>query len=66
MNIDEHPIYKEIYELCQAIEQLPPSKQATKCVVMAYALTPAVEAIVEETLKRHNQRREYARNHPTT
>lgn len=35
MNILEHPIYKDIYDLCQEIEKLPSSEQATKVVVMA-------------------------------
>lgn len=35
MNINEHPIYKDIYDLCQAIEKLPASEQETKIVVMA-------------------------------
>ena len=35
MNINEHPIYKQIYDLCQEIEKLPASEQATKVVIMA-------------------------------
>lgn len=35
MNINEHPIYKNIYDLCQEIEKLPASEQQTKVVTMA-------------------------------
>lgn len=35
MNINEHPIYQSIYDLCQEIEKLPASEQATKVVIMA-------------------------------
>lgn len=46
MNILEHPIYQNIYDLCQEIEKLPASEQATKVVVMASALEqPAAKLI---------------------
>ncbi|MDE2020708.1 MAG: hypothetical protein KGJ13_10265 [Patescibacteria group bacterium] len=35
MNISEHSIYKDIYDLCQEIEKLPASEQQTKAVVKA-------------------------------
>lgn len=38
MNILKHPIYKAIYDLCHAIEELPASEQQTKIVMMASAL----------------------------
>lgn len=46
MNIEEHPIYKQIYELCLEIEKLPASEQATKIVTMAGDLNkPASELV---------------------
>lgn len=46
MNILEHPIYKDIYDLCQEIEKLPASEQETKCVVMASNLEkPAAQLV---------------------
>lgn len=46
MNILEHPIYKDIYDLCQEIEKLPASEQETKCVVMAGNLEkPAAQLV---------------------
>jgi hypothetical protein len=46
MNILEHPIYKDIYELCLEIEQLPASDQQTKVVTMAGNLErPATKLI---------------------
>jgi len=46
MNILEHPIYKDIYDLCQEIEKLPASEQATKVVVMAGDLgKPAAQLV---------------------
>lgn len=38
MNITEHPIYKDIYELCLEIEKLPPSVQQTLVITQARAL----------------------------
>lgn len=46
MNITEHQIYKNIYDLCQEIEKLPASQQQTKVVVMASELEkPASELL---------------------
>ncbi len=46
MNILEHPIYKDIYDLCQEIEKLPASEQETKCVIMAGNLEkPAAQLV---------------------
>ena len=46
MNILEHSIYKDIYDLCGEIEKLPASEQATKAVTMASALEkPAAKLI---------------------
>ncbi len=46
MNILEHPIYKDIYDLCQEIEKLPASEQETKCVFMASNLEkPAAQLV---------------------
>jgi DNA (cytosine-5)-methyltransferase 1 len=46
MNITEHPIYKDIYELCLEIEELPASDQQTKVVTMAGELEkPAAKMI---------------------
>jgi hypothetical protein len=46
MNILEHPIYKDIYDLCQEIDKLPASEQETKCVVMASNLEkPAAQLV---------------------
>jgi hypothetical protein len=53
MNILEHPIHKDIYDLCQEIENLPPSEQATKCVVMASKLhDPASKLLAERNILR--------------
>lgn len=46
MNIEEHPIYKNIYELCQEIEKLPASEQATKVVLMAADLEKPVTKLL--------------------
>jgi len=46
MNILAHPIYKDIYDLCQEIEKLPASEQATKVVVMASALENPADALL--------------------
>jgi len=46
MNILAHPIYKDIYDLCQEIEKLPASEQATKVVVMASALEKPADALL--------------------
>lgn len=48
MNINEHPIYKAIYDLCQEIEKLPASDQATKVVVMASALENPVRDLLAQ------------------
>lgn len=46
MNITEHPIYKDIHELCLEIEELPASDQQTKVVTMAGELEkPAAKMI---------------------
>lgn len=47
MNILEHPIYKDIYDLCQEIEKLPASEQETKCVVMASNLEKPAAQLVD-------------------
>lgn len=46
MNINEHPIYKDIYELCQEIEKFPPSEQQTKTVTMAGNLQNSASKLV--------------------
>jgi hypothetical protein len=46
MNINEHPIYKNIYDLCQEIEKLPASEQATKVVIMASDLEKPVAKLL--------------------
>jgi hypothetical protein len=46
MNINEHPLYKDIYDLCQEIEKLPASEQATKVVVMASNLERPVAQLL--------------------
>jgi hypothetical protein len=55
MNINEHPIYKAIYELCQEIEKLPASEQQTKVVTMAGALEHPVRQLIEEKDKLFSQ-----------
>lgn len=47
MNINEHPIYKNIYDLCQEIEKLPASEHATKIVVMASDLQHPARKLIE-------------------
>lgn len=47
MDINEHPIYKDIYDLCHEIEKLPASEQATKVVVMASALEKPATKLVK-------------------
>lgn len=46
MNIERHPIYKDIYDLCREIETLPASDHATKLVVMASALEKPADKLV--------------------
>lgn len=46
MNRNEHPIYKKIYDLCQEIEKLPASEQATKVVIMASDLEKPVAKLL--------------------
>jgi len=48
MNILEHPIYKDIYDLCVEIEKLPASEQQTKVVTMASALEQPVSKLLDE------------------
>jgi hypothetical protein len=38
MDINEHPIHRDIYNLCREIEGLPASELQTKIVTMASAL----------------------------
>lgn len=40
--LNDHPLHRSIYDLCQEIEKLPPSDHATKLVVMAGALQQPV------------------------
>ena len=47
MNILEHSIYKDIYDLCGEIEKLPASEQATKVVTMASALERPTAKLIE-------------------
>lgn len=47
MNILEHRIYKEIYDLCQEIEKLPASPQSTKVVVLASDLEKSARKLIE-------------------
>lgn len=46
MNLSEHPIYQNIYDLCVEIEKLPPSEQETKVVVMASDLEKPVAKLL--------------------
>lgn len=46
MNINTHPIYNEIHNLCQEIEKLPASDQATKVVVMASDLKRPISKLL--------------------
>lgn len=46
MNLLEHPIYKDIYDLCQEIEKLPPSELQTKLVTMAGALANPAKVLI--------------------
>ncbi len=43
--IDSHPLHKAIYDLCQEIEKLPASEQATIAVSAASALQDQVAAL---------------------
>ncbi len=43
--IDSHPLHKAIYDLCQEIEKLPASEQATIAVSAAAALQDQVAAL---------------------
>ena len=47
MNIIEHSIYKDIYDLCGEIEKLPASEQATKVVTMASDLEKPAARLIE-------------------
>jgi hypothetical protein len=47
MNINEHPAYKAIYELCLEIEKLPASEQQTKVVIMAGDLNQIIKPMVD-------------------
>jgi len=55
VNINEHPIYKAIYELCLEIEKLPGSEQQTKVVTMAGALEHPARQLIEEKDKLFSQ-----------
>jgi hypothetical protein len=46
MNITKHPIYKQIYELCLEIEELPASLQQTKVVTMASAMEKPADELL--------------------
>jgi chromosome condensin MukBEF ATPase and DNA-binding subunit MukB len=48
MNILEHPIYREIYDLCQLIETLPASDLQTLIVGKTVALESPVRRILQE------------------
>lgn len=48
MNILEHQIYKDIYDLCQKIEELPASEFQTKLVTMAGNLANPAKELVED------------------
>lgn len=56
MQLDKHPIYQAIYDLCQEIEKLPASDQATKIVIMAGNLQYPADKILDDsaTLEREN------------
>lgn len=46
MNINKHPIYKAIYDMCLEIEKLPASDQQTKVVTMAGALEKSADQLM--------------------
>lgn len=46
---DSHPLHKAIYDLCQEIEKLPASEQATICVSAASALNGPVAILLAES-----------------
>ena len=46
MNILEHPIYKEIYELCLEIEKFPASEHQTKVAIQASSLQQSAAKLV--------------------
>lgn len=48
MNILEHPILFDIYNLCREIETLPPSELETKLVVMAAQLTDPARVLIKD------------------
>ena len=58
MNINEHPLYKAIYDLCLEIEKLPASEQQTKVVVMAGELEKPVTKLLIE-LREAERKLEY-------
>jgi hypothetical protein len=47
MDILKHTINRAIYDMCLEIEKLPASEQQTKVVVMASALHPKVERLID-------------------
>lgn len=51
MNIEKHPIIREIYELCLEIEKLPASEQQTKISVMAGDIGRKVEDFIDVNLE---------------
>lgn len=48
MDINKHPIYKAIHDLCTEIEKLPASEQQTKVVTMASALEQPADLLFSQ------------------
>jgi hypothetical protein len=47
MNIDAHPLYKKLHELCLEIENLPASEKQTQLINAACALEKLIDLILE-------------------
>lgn len=47
MNISKHPLIKQVYELCLAIEKLPASPEETNAVTLASSVGVSIEKFVD-------------------
>lgn len=50
-DISKHPLLKQCYELCLAIEELPASEMQTAAVVKASELMEAIDTAIAQSEK---------------
>ena len=55
-DISKHPLLKQCYELCLAIEELPASEMQTAAVVKASELMEAIDAATALSEKEGDQK----------